>query len=162
MNGVDLRGFYYWSFMDNFEWACGYVSFSFLNDFPLLNDHSLIFFSYAKRFGLLFVDYKTQERTKKSSYHFYNQLVTENALPINKKKDVPLALQPGDIGENYGIEVVNELRKKGVLDEGEGGGKAITKKESRNGFLTTKAMTIFVVFFAVLYYVVNALIFSLF
>ena len=75
---------------------------------------------------------------------------------------MPLALQPEDIGESYGVEVVNELRKKGVLDEGEGGGKVLKAKESRNGFLTTKAMTIFVVFFAVLYYLVNALIFSLF
>jgi beta-glucosidase len=39
--GVDVRGFYYWSFMDNFEWAEG----------------------YRMRFGLYAVDYETQTRT---------------------------------------------------------------------------------------------------
>ena len=45
--GVDLRGFFYWSLLDNYEWA----------------------FGYAKRFGLVHVDYETQTRTPKASYH---------------------------------------------------------------------------------------------
>ena len=50
--GVDVRGFFQWSFMDNFEWA----------------------FGYAKRFGLVHVDYATQRRTPKSSAHWYAEL----------------------------------------------------------------------------------------
>ena len=46
-DGVDLRGFFYWSLLDNYEWA----------------------FGYDKRFGLVHVDYATQTRTPKSSYH---------------------------------------------------------------------------------------------
>ena len=45
--GVDLRGFFYWSLLDNYEWA----------------------FGYDKRFGLVHVDYATQTRTPKASYH---------------------------------------------------------------------------------------------
>jgi beta-glucosidase len=47
-DGVDIRGYFYWSLMDNFEWARG----------------------YARRFGLVHVDYATQVRTPKSSYHW--------------------------------------------------------------------------------------------
>jgi len=57
--GVDLRGFFYWSLVDNFEWAEG----------------------YAKRFGLIHVDYATQRRTPKHSAHFYAQVIAANALP---------------------------------------------------------------------------------
>ena len=43
--GVDVRGYFYWSLLDNFEWAWG----------------------YEKRFGIVRVDYATQERTVKDS-----------------------------------------------------------------------------------------------
>jgi beta-glucosidase len=52
-DGIDVRGFYVWSLPDNFEWAAG----------------------YAKRFGLVHVDYPTQARTPKSSYHRYQNLI---------------------------------------------------------------------------------------
>jgi beta-glucosidase len=45
-DGVDIRGYFYWSLIDNFEWARG----------------------YAPRFGLVHVDYETQARTPKASY----------------------------------------------------------------------------------------------
>jgi beta-glucosidase len=51
--GVDLRGYFAWSFMDNFEWARG----------------------YAQRFGLVHVDYATQRRTPKDSAEVYAQIV---------------------------------------------------------------------------------------
>ena len=54
--GVDLRGYYAWSFLDNFEWAEG----------------------YSKRFGLVWVDYRTQERIPKLSAHWYRRLITEH------------------------------------------------------------------------------------
>ncbi|WP_309111608.1 GH1 family beta-glucosidase [Saccharothrix sp.] len=51
--GVDLRGYFVWSFLDNFEWAHG----------------------YKYRFGLVHVDYETQVRTPRASYHWYRDLV---------------------------------------------------------------------------------------
>jgi beta-glucosidase len=51
--GVDVRGFFYWSLMDNFEWACG----------------------YDKRFGLVHVDYATQQRTLKDSALRYREFI---------------------------------------------------------------------------------------
>lgn len=53
--GVDVRGYFHWSFMDNFEWAEG----------------------YSQRFGLTWVDYATQQRLPKDSFHWYRDLITE-------------------------------------------------------------------------------------
>ncbi|MFE1810466.1 GH1 family beta-glucosidase [Streptomyces sp. NPDC059533] len=51
--GVDVRGYFIWSILDNFEWAEG----------------------YRQRFGLVHVDYETQERTPKESYAWYRDLI---------------------------------------------------------------------------------------
>lgn len=56
--GVPLRGYFVWSFMDNFEWAYG----------------------YSKRFGLVYVDYETQRRIPKSSAHWYRRVIEANAV----------------------------------------------------------------------------------
>lgn len=56
-DGVDLRGYFVWSLLDNFEWAEG----------------------YAKRFGIVYVDYRTQERIPKLSAHWYRDLVSQHA-----------------------------------------------------------------------------------
>jgi beta-glucosidase len=58
--GVDLRGYFLWSFLDNFEWAYG----------------------YAKRFGIAHVDFDTQVRTLKDSAHFYADTVRHNGLVV--------------------------------------------------------------------------------
>jgi beta-glucosidase len=58
-DGVDLRGYFVWSLLDNFEWAYG----------------------FSKRFGLIHVDYETLERTPKDSARFYAQVTRANALP---------------------------------------------------------------------------------
>lgn len=55
--GVNLKGYYAWSFLDNFEWAEG----------------------YSKRFGIVYVDYPTQKRTPKLSAHWYRQLIADHA-----------------------------------------------------------------------------------
>jgi beta-glucosidase len=57
--GVDLRGYFCWSFLDNFEWAEG----------------------YQKRFGLVYVDYGTQRRIPKASAAFYSRAIRANAVP---------------------------------------------------------------------------------
>ena len=57
-DGVDLRGYFAWSLMDNFEWAHG----------------------FSKRFGLIYVDYPTQERIIKKSGRWYGRVVSENGL----------------------------------------------------------------------------------
>src|SRR5215203_217376 len=56
--GVDLRGYMVWSFLDNFEWAEG----------------------YSKRFGLVFVEYGTQRRVPKSSARWYSEAIQRNGL----------------------------------------------------------------------------------
>jgi beta-glucosidase len=56
--GVPLRGYFVWSFMDNFEWAYG----------------------YDKRFGIVHVDYETQQRTPKASAQWYQQVIAANAV----------------------------------------------------------------------------------
>jgi beta-glucosidase len=58
-DGVDVRGYYVWSLLDNFEWSYG----------------------YSKRFGIVRVDFETQERTVKDSGRFYADVVRNNALP---------------------------------------------------------------------------------
>jgi len=51
--GADIRGYFAWSLLDNFEWSCG----------------------YAKRFGLIHVDFASQRRTPKASAEFYRQVI---------------------------------------------------------------------------------------
>ena len=58
-DGADVRGYYLWSLMDNFEWAHG----------------------YRKRFGAVYVDYPTQTRTPKASAHWYAEVARTGVLP---------------------------------------------------------------------------------
>ena len=58
--GVDVRGYFVWTLLDNFEWAEG----------------------FAKRFGIVHVDYATQTRTPKSSAVWLGQVARGNALPL--------------------------------------------------------------------------------
>ena len=54
--GCDIRGYFQWSFMDNFEWAKG----------------------YNPRFGMIFCDYKTQKRIPKDSAYWYKEVIESN------------------------------------------------------------------------------------
>ncbi|MFC0003026.1 GH1 family beta-glucosidase [Micromonospora siamensis] len=57
--GADVRGYFVWSLLDNFEWAYG----------------------YDRRFGIIRVDYDTLTRIWKDSAHWYQRLAATNALP---------------------------------------------------------------------------------
>jgi len=56
-DGVDVCGYFLWSFMDNYEWAKG----------------------YTERFGIVFVDYETQERIPKDSAYWYKNWIEEHS-----------------------------------------------------------------------------------
>lgn len=60
--GVPVNGYYQWSFLDNFEWGHG----------------------YSQRFGLVYVDYKTQKRFPKDSAYWYGKVIANNGLTINQ------------------------------------------------------------------------------
>jgi beta-glucosidase len=55
--GIPVRGYFLWSLMDNFEWADG----------------------YGKRFGITYVDFKTQQRIPKLSSRMYSQIIARNS-----------------------------------------------------------------------------------
>jgi beta-glucosidase len=57
-DGVDLRGYFVWSLLDNFEWS----------------------FGFSKRFGLIHVDYETLERTPKDSARWYAEVTRRNGI----------------------------------------------------------------------------------
>ena len=60
--GVDLRGYYAWSLLDNYEWSLG----------------------YSKRFGIVHVDYSTQQRTIKSSGRYYASVIASKGAILEK------------------------------------------------------------------------------
>ncbi|MFE6281345.1 GH1 family beta-glucosidase [Streptomyces sp. NPDC057877] len=59
--GADVRGYFLWSLLDNFEWAYG----------------------YSKRFGIVHVDFASQRRTLKSSAHWYANAIAQNGVPAS-------------------------------------------------------------------------------
>ncbi len=68
-DGVPLAGYFAWSLLDNFEWAYG----------------------YTKRFGLIGVDYQTQQRIPKDSAHWYRDVAAANGIT-----DVPPPMTQGE------------------------------------------------------------------
>ncbi|HEX7828342.1 MAG TPA: family 1 glycosylhydrolase, partial [Thermoanaerobaculia bacterium] len=56
--GADVRGYYAWSLLDNYEWNSG----------------------FSKRFGIVHVDYATQERTPKQSARFLSNVISANTI----------------------------------------------------------------------------------
>ena len=54
--GADVRGYFLWTFLDNFEWDKG----------------------YTERFGIVYVDFSTQKRIAKDSAYWYQQIMKEN------------------------------------------------------------------------------------
>lgn len=58
--GIDLRGYFVWSLLDNFEWQSG----------------------YSKRFGIVHVDFASQRRTPKASARFYSNVIRTNGAVL--------------------------------------------------------------------------------
>jgi len=58
--GIDLRGYFVWSLLDNFEWEDG----------------------YGPRFGLIHVDYATQARQPRASAHWYAGVIAQHGVPM--------------------------------------------------------------------------------
>ena len=59
-NGADMRGYFAWSLLDNLEWSLG----------------------FAKRFGIVHVDFATQQRTIKKSGHYYAKVIASNGAAL--------------------------------------------------------------------------------
>ena len=59
-DGVNLKGYFLWSLMDNFEWS----------------------FGYSKRFGIVYVDYESKKRTIKRSGHWYSAVIADNGFKV--------------------------------------------------------------------------------
>jgi beta-glucosidase len=60
-HGADVRGYFVWSLLDNFEWSHG----------------------YSKRFGIVHVDFETQQRTPKDSARFYAEVIATNGRVLS-------------------------------------------------------------------------------
>jgi beta-glucosidase len=61
--GVPVRGYFVWSFMDNFEWS----------------------FGYTKRFGIVYVDFETQQRIVKDSGTWYSRVIAQNGFEASSR-----------------------------------------------------------------------------
>ncbi len=72
-DGVDVRGYFAWSIMDNFEWAEG----------------------YKHRFGLVHVDYTTQKRTLKDSAYWYRDVIRTNGQTLRRHLPAEIDAEPG-------------------------------------------------------------------
>lgn len=59
-DSVPVKGYFVWSFMDNFEWGLG----------------------FSRRFGLVHVDYETKKRTVKDSGYWYRDVIEANELTL--------------------------------------------------------------------------------
>jgi beta-glucosidase len=63
-DGADVRGYFVWSLVDNFEWG----------------------FGFTKRFGIVYVDYEDDlRRVLKDSAHFYADVIRKNGFMIRSK-----------------------------------------------------------------------------
>jgi beta-glucosidase len=62
-DGVDIKGYFQWSLLDNFEWSSG----------------------YRERFGIVYVDYTTQKRTLKDSALWYKEVIVSNGTSLDKE-----------------------------------------------------------------------------
>ena len=96
---IDLRGYYVWTFMDNFEWSGG----------------------YKQPFGLVHVDFETQERTPKASFYWFQELQEERKLAASAEAAVAAAAAGPEAGASDGM-----LTDIGMSDGGTPDGGPVT------------------------------------
>jgi beta-glucosidase len=70
--GADVRGYFVWSLLDNFEWGSG----------------------YSQRFGITYVDYPTQRRIPKTSFNWYAGLIKASGRPARSEPRAARAPSP--------------------------------------------------------------------
>lgn len=84
--GVKVKGFFYWSLMDNFEWADG----------------------FEPRFGLVDVDFKTQKRTPRPSALIYQDIIKNNGIRHDLMKFLGHRIHVDDVIEIPGVGEIKE------------------------------------------------------
>ena len=84
--GVNVRGFFYWSLLDNFEWHLG----------------------FEPRFGLVEVDYKTKERHIRSSALVYTDIIQHNGIPHSLLRFLGHTVQASEVLEKRQKEIIKE------------------------------------------------------
>jgi beta-glucosidase len=91
-DGANLAGYYVWSLLDNFEWAYG----------------------YQKRFGIVYVDFATQNRIPKASAGFYAGVARANAVPPLPAvwPVLAAALPRGSRPASFRITILNFMRTR--------------------------------------------------
>ena len=62
LDGVQIKGYFYWTMLDNFEWAEG----------------------FDQRFGLIYVDFQSQQRILKDSAHWYREIIESNGRKLDE------------------------------------------------------------------------------
>lgn len=86
-SGVNVRGFFYWSLIDNFEWHLG----------------------FNPRFGLIEVDYKTQQRHIRPSALVYTDIIQNNGIPHALLRFIGHTVQAEEVLEKRQKEIEKEL-----------------------------------------------------
>ncbi len=87
--GIDVRGFFYWSLLDNFEWHRG----------------------FDPRFGLVEVDYQDLERNIRPSALVYTDIIQHNGIPHSLLRFLGHTVQAEDVLEKRHKEIVKESQK---------------------------------------------------
>ncbi len=87
--GVNVRGFFYWSLIDNFEWHLG----------------------FEPRFGLIEIDYKTLERHIRPSALVYTDIIQHNGIPHSLLRFIGHTVQAEEVLEKRQKEIAKEIEK---------------------------------------------------
>lgn len=88
-DGINVRGFFYWSLIDNFEWHRG----------------------FDPRFGLIEVDYQTQQRHIRPSALTYTDIIQHNGIPHSLLRFIGHTVQAEDVLEKRYREIIKESKK---------------------------------------------------
>ena len=86
--GVNVRGFFYWSLIDNFEWHLG----------------------FEPRFGLVEVDYETERRHIRPSALVYTDIIQHNGIPHSLLRFIGHTVQAEEVLEKRYKEIEKEIK----------------------------------------------------